>query len=279
VQQQLASSLALDHVSAKLEAQLLLQHVLHVNRAWLIAHENDDLDEKLNGFLQTLVLRRLQDEPLAYILNVREFYGLSFKVTADTLIPRPDTETLVDAAFTKMGQHQSLRVLDLGTGSGAIALAIAKHRQNADVLAVDYSAKALNIAKQNALDLKITNCQFLQSDWYTALPAQRFDVIVCNPPYIEDNDAHLNALKFEPISALVAGKDGLDDIRKITENALVFLNPQAWLLLEHGYKQAQAVQDLLADAGLTEIQTIQDLGGNDRVTMAKNPLIFSHHWD
>lgn len=264
---------------AKLDAQLLLQQVLGVNRAWLIAHEDDVLDEKLNGFLQTLVARRVNGEPMAYILGSQEFYGLTLKVTPGTLIPRPDTETLVEAALDKVRENASIDILDLGTGTGAIALAIAAHRPNANITAVDFSQSALNVAQENAQNLQIQNVNFLHSDWFSALQSQRFDVIVSNPPYIEADDAHLSALTFEPISALVAGKDGLDDIRKIIDDALVFLKPQGWLLFEHGYHQAQSVQDLFANAGLVSIKTIKDLGGNDRVTMAKNSLIVSTHWD
>jgi release factor glutamine methyltransferase len=264
---------------AKPEAQLLLQHVLNVNRAWLIAHENDVIDEQLNGFLQTLVARRIQGEPMAYILGAQEFYGLHFKVTPDTLIPRPDTETLVEAALAKIPSDTLCKIVDLGTGSGAIALSIAKHRPNAQVLAVDFSTQALNVAKQNATDLNIENCDFLQSDWFDAIPPQRFDVIVSNPPYIEAQDAHLKALTFEPLSALASGADGLDDIRRIVQDAIVFLAPQGWLMLEHGYNQAEQVQDLIADVGLVNIETLQDLGGNNRVTIAKHPLIVSTHWD
>lgn len=264
---------------AALEAQLLLQHVSNVNRAWLIAHEEDILDEKLNGFLQALILRRLNGEPMAYILGAQEFYGLNLKVTPDTLIPRPDTETLVEAALNKVSEHASSDVLDLGTGSGAIALAIAAHRPHANVTAVDFSKAALKVAEHNAENLSIDNVEFLHSDWFSALDYQRFDVIVSNPPYIETDDIYLKALTFEPITALVAGADGLDDIRKIVSDALVYLKPQGWLMLEHGYKQARHVQDLLAETGFVNIETVKDLGGNDRVTMARNPLIVSTHWD
>lgn len=264
---------------AAFEAQLLLQQVLNVNRSWLIAHESDVLDAELNGFLQALILRRLKGEPMAYILGVQEFYGLSLKVTPDTLIPRPDTETLVEATLNKISENAPNDILDLGTGSGAIALAIAAHRPNASITAVDFSEAALEVAKQNAQNLNITNVEFLQSDWFSALDYQRFDVIVSNPPYIEVDDIHLSALTFEPQTALVAGADGLDDIRKIINDALVYLKPQGWLMFEHGYNQASLVQDLLADVGFVNIETIQDLGGNDRVTLAKNPLIVSTHWD
>jgi release factor glutamine methyltransferase len=270
---------------AKLEAQLLLQHTLKVNRAWLIAHEDENLTpEKLAEF-NTLVERRAKGEPIAYILGEREFYGLNFIVTPDTLIPRADTETLVDAALvkisaTKIKPNDEVRILDLGTGSGAIALTIAKHRPQAQVTAVDASVAALAVAQINAKHLKISNVRFLLSNWFMALDDERFDVIVSNPPYIEQNDVHLSQgdLRFEPLCALESGQDGLDDIRTITDDCLFHLKPQGWLMLEHGYNQAQAVADLMAQAGLLNIETIKDFGGNERVTIGKNPLIVSTHW-
>jgi len=266
---------------AMLEAQLLLQHVLNVNRAWLIAHENDALTSDQYVVFEALMQRRLNGEPIAYLLGERDFFGLTLKVTPDTLIPRPDTETLVEAALAKIPKDQSFKILDLGTGTGAIALAIAKNRPHTQVTAVDFSENALKIAQENAQKLNIQNVIFLQSDWFDALAQQRFDVIMSNPPYIEENDAHLTQgdLRFEPKSALTSGADGLEDIRKIILNSLVFLKPQGWLMLEHGYNQAQAVQHLMADEGLIAVATIQDLGGNDRVTIGKNPLIVSQHWD
>lgn len=297
---------------AKLDAQLLLQHTLNVNRAWLIAHENENLvPEKLAEF-NSLIERRAKGVPIAYILGEREFYGLNFMVTPDTLIPRADTETLVEIALAKIAvdkviTHTSFRsmsessvfradnyktldsdirrndgvtVLDLGTGSGAIALAIAKHRPQAQVIAVDASQAALAVAQRNAEHLQISNVQFLLSDWFSALEQVRFDVIVSNPPYIEQDDTHLTQgdLRFEPISALASGQDGLDDIRTIIDDCLVHLKPQGWLMLEHGYNQAQAVADLMAQIGLLNVETIKDFGGNDRVTIGKNPLIVSTHW-
>ena len=265
---------------AALEAQLLLQHALNVNRAWLIAHENDALDVKdgepnIHAAYRALINRRVNGEPIAYILGVREFYGLSLKVTPATLIPRPDTETLVDAALAKMPLQKNLNVCDLGTGSGAIALAIAKHRPQAFVIALDASQAALDIAIENAQSLKIPNVDFVLSDWFSALGQknnpQKFDLIVSNPPYIEASDAHLNQgdLRFEPLSALASGQDGLDDIRNIIANAPQHLNPYGWLLLEHGYHQAEQVAALLKQAGFSEIKTVKDLGGNERVTLGK----------
>jgi release factor glutamine methyltransferase len=254
---------------AKLEAQLLLQHVLNVNRAWLIAHEIDALEANIHEAYRALILRRLNGEPIAYILGYREFYGLSFKVTPDTLIPRPDTETLVEAALAKTPLQKNLNICDLGTGSGAIALAIAKHRPNALVTAVDASQAALEVAIKNTKNLEITNINFMLSDWFANLNGEKFDVIVSNPPYIEENDAHLKQgdLPWEPISALVAGQGGLDDIKRIISVAPHHLNPHGWLMLEHGYNQAASVADLLKQAGFAEIETIKDLGGNDRVTL------------
>ncbi|ADI30943.1 peptide chain release factor N(5)-glutamine methyltransferase [Methylotenera versatilis] len=307
------ASVLLSTEEAKLEAQLLLQHVLNVNRAWLIAHANDALQPNIHAAFEAQLKRRLAGEPMAYILGNREFYGLDLLVTPDTLIPRPDTETLVEAALAKIPLSEStknlsfrrksessgveqhdyetldsdfrrnddLKVLDLGTGTGAIALAIAKNRPKASITAVDASDAALEIAKQNSQQLSIINVEFTLSNWFENLSNQRFDVIVSNPPYIEEHDAHLTQgdLRFEPLSALASGMDGLDDIRQIIGDCLIYLKPQGWLMLEHGYNQAEQVADLMADAGLTNIETIKDLGNNDRVTIGKNPLIVSTHWD
>ena len=260
----------LNNEEAALEAQLLLQHVLNVNRAWLIAHEEDALQPNIHAAYRALINRCVKGEPIAYILGVREFYGLNLKVTPATLIPRPDTETLVDAALAKIPQNQSYQILDLGTGTGAIALAIAHSRPQAFVTAVDTSANALKIAQENAQNLNITNIKFVRSDWFSALQNQTFDMIVSNPPYIEQNDAHLSQgdLRYEPITALASGQDGLDDIRRIIANAPQHLNPHGCLLLEHGYNQAESVAALLKNAGFSEIKTIKDLGGNDRMTLA-----------
>jgi release factor glutamine methyltransferase len=274
------ATVKLNHDVAKLEAQLLLQHVLNVNRAWLIAHENDALQANQHAAFEALLNRRLNGEPIAYILGGRAFYGLDLLVTPDTLIPRPDTETLVEAALAKIPMAAHPSILDLGTGSGAIALAIAKNRPQASVIAVDASKAALAVAKKNAQNLRIDNVEFVLSNWFQHLNNQPFDVIVSNPPYIEENDAHLSQgdLRFEPISALSSGEDGLNDIRQIIENSLVHLLPQGWLMLEHGFNQADKVADLMANTGFVSIETIKDFGGNNRVTIGKNPLIVSTHW-
>lgn len=265
--QQLAQFVPPDE--ATIEAQLLLMHVLNVNRAWLIAHATDLLQAVAANNFEKLVQRRLQGEPVAHILGSREFFGLTLKVTPDTLIPRPDTETLVEAALQKI--NGPMHILDLGTGSGAIALAIARHAPQCEVIAVDASAAALAVAKENAAALQLVNMECIASNWFAALPECKFDLIVSNPPYIEDNDPHLQQgdLRFEPFSALASGADGLQDICQIIAQAPAYLNDGGWLMLEHGYNQAPAVQKLLNAHGFQDIQTIKDLGDNPRVTFGQ----------
>jgi release factor glutamine methyltransferase len=265
-------TLPLTKQEASLDAQLLLQHTLHVNRAWVIAHADDALSHDSNKLFQTLLQRRLQGEPIAYILGAREFYGLQFKVTTDTLIPRPDTETLVDIALTKILKNQHSTLLDLGTGTGAIALSIAKYRPQTQVTAVDASEHALNIAKENAQNLNIPNVNFVLSHWFKALQHKKFDVIVSNPPYIEEDDLHLSQgdLRFEPLSALASGNDGLNDIRHIIAHSKAHLNPNGWLMLEHGYNQAENIAELLNQFEFNAISHVRDLAGIERVTIASN---------
>jgi release factor glutamine methyltransferase len=280
-QAQLNEAPLLDAIDSRYESQLLLQHVLKVNRAWLIAHENDDLAADIQHGFNTLIQRRIDGEPIAYILGSREFYGLNLAVTLATLIPRPDTEILVDVALDKIPANQATQILDLGTGTGAIALAIAQQRPQAQVTGVDASKPALEVAISNSQLLHIANSHFILSDWFNELNDTRFDVIVSNPPYIEEADSHLKQgdLRFEPISALASGADGLVDIRRIIDGCLIHLKPQGWLMFEHGYNQAESVRELMAQTGLVAIETFKDLGGNDRVTIGKNPLIVSTHWD
>jgi release factor glutamine methyltransferase len=265
--QQLAASVA--PAEASVEAQILMMHVLDVNRAWLLAHATDAVTEQQATDFNHLVQRRVQGEPVAYILGYREFYGLKLKVTPATLIPRPDTETLVEAALEKISKP--MQILDMGTGTGAIALAIANQAPHSKVTAVDASKAALAVAEANMRNLQLSNLTLLHSDWFSQLGQQSFDLIVSNPPYIESADQHLSQgdLRFEPLSALAAGEDGLADIRQIIEQAPDYLNHDGWLMLEHGYDQAEAVQNLYQMRGFQHIQTLRDLGDNPRVTLAQ----------
>jgi release factor glutamine methyltransferase len=256
--------------------QCLLQQVLQVQRVYLLAHAERILtDAEFNAYRE-LLQRRLQGEPVAYILGQREFFGLNFKVTPATLIPRPDTELLVELAVQRISHDQHSSVLDLGTGSGAIALAIAYSCPQTEVLACDASAAALAVAKANVSALKIENVHCLQSNWYAALSEQKFSLIVSNPPYIANNDPHLaqGDVRFEPMSALSSGVDGLDDIRHIIANAHTYLLPGGWLLLEHGYDQAAGVRDLLQEAGFDAVFSACDLSGIERVSGGRilNPV-------
>jgi len=263
---------------ARLEAQLLLEHVLNVNHAWLIAHTEDELDHQSQAQFQMRIDRRIKGEPIAYILGKREFYGLPLTVTPDTLIPRPDTETLVEAALALIPKNTAHCILDLGTGSGAIALAIAKHRPLSKVTAVDACIKALTIARENAQNLAITNIALCHSNWFDRLHSQTFDLIVSNPPYIEVHDIHLHQgdLRFEPLSALASGDDGLNDISHIISRAKQHLNINGWLLIEHGYNQSGKVASLMQQAQFNAIQHINDLAGIARVTIAQNqPLVIA----
>jgi len=264
----LGDTLALDLTTARIEVQCLLQHVLDVPRVYLLAHPEQMLSETQQHDFDTLLVNRLRGEPIAHLLGEREFFGLNLKVTPATLIPRPDTELLVELALQRITQASAYRVLDMGTGSGAIALAIAKNKPNVEMVAVDASPEALSVAIQNARRLGIANVNFLQSDWFSALNDQRFDIIVSNPPYIASGDIHLSQgdLRFEPLSALASGVDGLDDIRRIISAAPQHLASNGWLLLEHGYDQAGSVRELLAQRGFVEVFSEKDIAGIERVT-------------
>ena len=264
----LDTTLELGTATARIEVQCLLQAVLKVPRSYLLAHPEQVLNAGQNAAYDTLLQRRLHGEPIAHILGEREFFGLNFKVTTDTLIPRPDTELLVELALQRIPAHSRFRVLDLGTGSGAIAISIAHSRPDAEVVAVDTSTEALQVARENARRMGITNLSFLQSDWFSELGGQRYDLIVSNPPYIAAGDVHLNQgdVRFEPIAALASGADGLDDIRRIVGQAGDFLERGAWLLLEHGYDQAGRVRTLLERNGFTEVFSTKDVAGIERVS-------------
>lgn len=246
----------------RLDAQLLLLHALgrppH-DRAWLLAHDTDTLPEPLWTALSAQLLRRLAGEPVAYLLGEKEFHGLALRVDLRVLVPRPDTETLVDWALECLEGQAAPRVLDLGTGSGAIALALQHARPDARVDAVDASADALAVARANAERLKLP-VHFAQADWLAGAD-QGYALIASNLPYIAAGDPHLPALQHEPASALVAGADGLDDIRRIVADAPAHLAEGGWLLLEHGHDQAPAVRQLLAAQGFAEVQSREDLAG------------------
>jgi release factor glutamine methyltransferase len=253
----------------RLDAQLLLEHVLQRPRSWLLAHDDALLTEPQYAALQQLMQRRADDEPLAYLTGEKEFHGLPLQVTPAVLIPRPDTETLVDWALALLRASPSApRVLDLGTGSGAIALAL-KHRHPAAVVtAVDTSAAALSVAEGNAKRLGL-DVRFLLSDWWHDIDHGLFDLVVSNPPYITLGDEHLPALRHEPELALTSGADGLDALRTIISGAPPRLARSGWLLLEHGHDQAEPVRQLLQSAGFGNIQTRQDLAEIGRCSGAQ----------
>jgi release factor glutamine methyltransferase len=267
----LETALSLDAATARIEVQCLLQAVLQVNRAYLLTHPERMLSDDESARYSELLTRRQKGEPIAYLLGVREFFGLNFKVTSATLIPRPDTELLVELALQQIPTRGLFRVLDMGSGSGAIALSIAHARPDADVVAVDASAAALAVASENALRLQTNNVRLLHSDWFAALADERFDLIVSNPPYIEADDVHLGQgdVRFEPLSALASGADGLDDIRRILVSAKDHLNTGGWLMFEHGYDQAARVRQLMQQAGFADVGSERDLSGIERVTRGR----------
>ncbi len=265
----LKEALGLDADEARIEVQCLLQAVLGVNRAYLMTWPARELDADESSRYSGFIERRLKGEPVAYLLGEREFFGHAFRVTPATLIPRPDTELLVELTLQRTDEMGVRRVLDMGTGSGAIAISVALARPCLEVVALDASEAALEVAIGNARKLGVRNLHFLKSDWFSSLEGERFDLVVSNPPYIETNDHHLQDLRFEPASALVSGMDGLDDIRRIVAGARNHLNPGGWLMLEHGYDQAANVRDLMRQSGFAEISSSRDLAGMERVSMGR----------
>lgn len=254
--------------SPKLDAELLLSAALEKPRSHIIAWPEKHLDEPERDRFRELLQRRIDGEPMAHILGRREFWSLPLRVTVDTLIPRPDTETLVETALELLPASAPLRVLDLGTGSGAIALAIRHERPMCRVIATDASAAALAVARDNARNLDL-DVEWRHGSWWgTINHDEYFELIVSNPPYIPATDPHLENgdVRFEPRSALISGEDGLDDIRLIVRGAGNHLVAGGWLLLEHGYDQADAVAGILAEAGFTPLRQWRDAGGNDRVS-------------
>jgi len=272
-QRLLEAASSLPGESPRADAELLLARALGRTRSWLYAHSDAMLsDDQVSGF-RALLDRRRRGEPVALILGTREFWSMELVVTADTLIPRPETELLVELALRHLPAQSPSRVLDLGTGSGAIALALARERPLAEVTAIDADARTLAVAQKNAARLDLGRIRFLLGNWFSAVRDERFDVIASNPPYIADGDPHLlqGDLRFEPRAALASGRDGLDALRTIVADAPRHLQPDGWLLLEHGFDQGGAVRALLQSAGFADIATHADMEDRDRVTCGRHP--------
>ena len=253
---------------ARREAALLLRHALDVSDAWLITHMDDAIGVAQADAFRNLIEHRARGEPVAYLTGTRGFHDIELQVAPGVLIPRPETEVLVELALQRIPADADCNVADLGTGSGAIALAVARARPQARVVATDVSGAALDVARGNAERLRIGNVEFRLGDWYAGLAGEPFDVIVSNPPYIAEGDPHLREgdLRFEPAAALASGADGLDAIRVIVRGAREHLRNGGWLLLEHGFDQGADVRDLLLDHGLAEVFTQNDLEGRERAT-------------
>lgn len=268
--------------SPKLDAECLLTEVLNKNRSYLYTWPEKTLEASQQNQFEQLVNQRLAGHPIAHLLGYKEFWGLDLQVTPDTLIPRPDTEILVEKALDIIQVIQTnknhsktppppLQIIDLGTGSGAIACAIKSECPSCEVVATDFSKNALQIAKQNATTHNL-DIEFYQGSWLEAVPEkQSFDLILSNPPYIEDNDPHLQQgdVRFDPITALTSGSDGLDDIRQIASQTKRYLKTDGWVIIEHGYNQAQAVQQILHDNQFQAVASQQDYGGQPRITFGQ----------
>ncbi|WP_407332461.1 peptide chain release factor N(5)-glutamine methyltransferase [Enterovibrio sp. 27052020O] len=257
--------------SPRIDASVLLCHVLDKPSSYLYTWSDKALSEQETKDFEALIERRKLGEPVAYIIGYRDFWSLRLNVEPSTLIPRPDTERLVELALERLPKREGT-VLDLGTGTGAIALAIAAERPDIQVTGVDLRPEAVALAQRNQKENHITNAQFLQSSWFGAVPAQTFTMIVSNPPYIDPEDPHLSQgdVRFEPKTALIADDHGLADIRHICQHSPHYLDRDGWLLIEHGYDQGQAVRALFTEAGFSDVETLQDYAGQDRVTLGRS---------
>jgi release factor glutamine methyltransferase len=259
---------------ARLEAEILLGAALGQSRSWLLAHGDERiLDCDATDRYEAYVTRRSHGEPVAYILGEKEFWSLTLAVSPDVLVPRPETELVVELALQRLPDGSQARILDLGTGSGAIALALAQERPFTHVTGSDISAPALAIASRNAVRLQLANVEFRQGSWFTPVAGERFDLVLANPPYIADDDSRVEAAvrRYEPHAALFAGVDGLEAVRLITATAGVHLVPGGRLILEHGDSQGRAVRDLLVGAGFAAVTTHRDLAGLERCTAGQWP--------
>ena len=264
------------YLNAKLDANLLLQAVTKRSRSAIFAFGETELNEAEQNQLNQMLERRTKGEPMAYILGEKEFWSLPLKVSSDTLIPRPDTERLVEVALDwankRLENQESLQILDLGTGTGAIALALASElKQKVQVLGVDFKPEVVVLAESNRETLQIENTRFQQSDWFSTLGNLQFDLIVSNPPYIdtEDENLQIGDVRFEPLTALVADNHGLSDLQKIIENAPLYLKPNGALFLEHGWQQARDVQHIFRQNHWQAVETFQDYANLDRITKAE----------
>ncbi|MCL6270338.1 peptide chain release factor N(5)-glutamine methyltransferase [Sansalvadorimonas sp. 2012CJ34-2] len=251
----------------RLDLELLVCHVINRPRSFLFSHPEYTLTEKQALHLESLLKHRLIGHPIAHLTGSRDFWSLELLVEPSTLIPRPDTEILVEQAL-ECCDHRPRQVLDLGTGTGAIALALASERPGWEVFGCDRIPEAVELARKNATHNKLERVQFLESNWFAELPEQTFDLIVSNPPYIRDDDPHLSQgdVRFEPVSALTSGSDGLDDIRHIAQESIRWLNDDGWLMVEHGYDQGEDVRRIFTENGFKQVSTAQDLSGHDRIT-------------
>jgi release factor glutamine methyltransferase len=258
--------------SPRRDAEILLEHVTGKARTYLLAFGETQLTPEQEAQLAVLLARRKTGEPVAHLTGEREFWSLPLYVSAATLIPRPDTECLVEQALARLPDGPC-RILDLGTGTGAIALALASERPDCQVTAVDVMPDAVALAQRNLARLGFSNVQINQSSWFSALAQHAFEMIVSNPPYIDEHDPHLSQgdVRFEPLTALVAANDGLADIEHIITTAREHLVPGGWLLLEHGWTQGEAVRALFSAAGYASVETCRDYGGNERLTLGKKP--------
>mgnify|MGYP000043961961 CR=1 FL=1 len=259
--------------SPKLDAELLLCNILQVNRTYLFTWPEKDVSPEQSITFQANLQKRLSGHPIAHIIGHREFWGLDLIVSKDTLIPRPDSETLIEAVLSLKevsNPNKNCSIVDLGTGSGAIALALKSELPHCTISALDQSLPALEVAKQNAQNNRL-KVEFLHSNWFSAIEQQQFDCIVSNPPYIEDDDPHLQQgdVRFEPLSALTSGSDGLNDIRLIIDQAWLHLYKQGWLVIEHGYNQAESINQLFQKAGYQNLQLHKDLAGNPRISLGQ----------